>query len=703
MSSGKRLVSVSTSAFKVPNTTDHEEEEEFYTNPLTNQAFSGRYWQLLDHRKELPVYSFKKKILDTVRDHPVTVLVGETGSGKTTQVPQFLLLSDILQDEQGICCTQPRRVAAVSIAERVAEEMDTQVGQYVGYTIRFEDNTSEKTKLKYLTDGMLLREIMHDPLLSRYKIVVIDEAHERTVSTDVLLGVLKELLKKRSDLKIVVMSATLNAEKFISYFSGAPYLEVPGRMFDVRINYLEKPVRDYLESAISTVIEIHQTEEPGDILLFLTGEEEIEEAVSRISFECNKNPGIGGYAKVLPLYAALPSSQQKRIFEPAPKKGRKIVVSTNIAETSITIDGVVYAVDPGFCKQKYYNPRTRIESLPVIPISKASAKQRSGRAGRTRPGKCFRLYTEKAYHEKLLEQSHPEMLRSNITAVTLQMLRLGISDLVHFDWPDPPAPESLMRALELLLYLEAIDDNCKLTSIGDKLAAMPLDPQLSKMIILACDPKYDLFCGEAAITIAALLSVPPILVRPSDKKKDADQAHEQFLHEDGDHLTLLNIYHAYLKNLDSPDWAVRNFVSIRSLRNADKIRAQLENLCQRLDLSLESHQPDSPEYHFNVRKALAGGFFSQVAHMYKKGHYLTIKDNQEVTIHPSSCLSGDTKWVVFHEFMRTSKQFIRTASSIDPRWLLELAPLYYDLEEMPESPAKNDLLMVSKILEKQRR
>src|ERR1700761_1990766 len=399
----------------------------------------------------------------------IMVFVGETGSGKPTQIPQFVLFDDMPQQHgKLVACTQPRRVAAMSVAQRVADEMDVNLGQEVGYSIRFEDVTGPKTVLKYMTDGMLLREAMHDHNLTRYSCIILDEAHERTLATDVLMGLLKEVVLRRPDLKLIIMSATLDAQKFQRYFNDAPLLAVPGRTHPVEIFYTPEPERDYVEAALRTVLQIHATEPEGDILLFLTGEEEIEDAVRKISLETDEmiREADAGPMKVYPLYGTLPPAQQQKIFEPAPpprkpggRPGRKCVVSTNIAETSLTIDGIVYVVDPGFSKQKVYNPRIRVESLLVSPISKASAQQRAGRAGRTRPGKCFRLYTEGAFKKELIEQTYPEILRSNLSSTVLELKKLGIDDLVHFDFMDPPAPETMMRALEELNYLACLNDD----------------------------------------------------------------------------------------------------------------------------------------------------------------------------------------------------------------------------------------------------
>jgi len=585
-------------------------------------------------------------------------------------------------------CTQPRRVAAMSVARRVADEMDVNIGEEVGYSIRFEEATGPKTFMKYSTDGMLLREAMTDPLLSRYSVIVIDEAHERTLATDVLFGLLKEVLLKREDLKVVVMSATLEAEKFQGYFLEAPLMRVPGRLHPVEIFYTQDPERDYLEAAIRTAVQIHACEPPGDILIFLTGEEEIEDACMKIRREIGNAGDKVGDVKVVPLYASLPPQQQQRIFDEAPPPrngiaGRKIVVSTNIAETSLTIDGIVYVMDPGFSKQKVYNPRIRVESLLVSPISRASAHQRAGRAGRTRPGKCFRLYTEASFKKDLQEQTYPEILRSNLGSVVLQLKKLGIDDLVHFDFMDPPAPETLMRALELLNYLGALDDDGNLTQVGTVMSEFPLDPQLAKMVCVS--PQFK--CANEILTITAMLSVPNPFIRPRDQQKEADDAKAQFSHVEGDHLTLLNAYHAFKQNGEDSQWAWNNYLNFRAMKSADNVRSQLMRIANRYNMNLQSTEFTSRDYYLNIRKAILSGYFMQVAHLERKGSYLTVKDNQEVSLHPSTCLDNKPQWVVYNEFVLTTKNYIRTCTTVEGAWLIEIAPHYFDLSNFPACEA----------------
>jgi pre-mRNA-splicing factor ATP-dependent RNA helicase DHX15/PRP43 len=700
-------------------------------NKYTDRPYSPQYYAILEKRRGLPVWQQQDEFIQLLTLHQTLVLVGETGSGKTTQVPQFVVDAGYVNNGKMCVCTQPRRVAAMSVARRVANEMDVTVGEEVGYSIRFEEATSSKTILKYSTDGMLLREAMNDPILERYGVVVIDEAHERTLATDVLFGLLKEILMKRTDLKVVVMSATLEAEKFQGYFMKAPLMRVPGRLYPVEIFYTQDPERDYLEATIRTAVQIHTCEPPGDILIFLTGEEEIEDACLKVKREVENMGEKVGDVKVIPLYASLPPQQQQRIFEEAPPArfslaGRKIIISTNIAETSLTIDGIVYVIDPGFAKQKVYNPRIRVESLLVSPISRASAQQRAGRAGRTQPGKCFRLYTENSFKRDLQEQTYPEILRSNLGSVVLQLKKLGIDDLVHFDFmarlffcyllgrnsyivifnlisiyfythffacgympceKDPPAPETLMRALELLNYLDALDDDGNLTQVGSVMSEFPLDPQLAKMMCVSPQLK----CSNEIITITSMLSVPNPFIRPRDQQSEADEAKSRFSHMDGDHLTLLNAYHAYKQNGEDQKWCFNNYVNFRAMKSADNVRSQLVRICARYSISLISTGFTDKLYYLNIRKSILSGYFMQVAHLERHGSYLTVKDNQVVSLHPSTCLDHKPEWVVYNEFVLTTKNFIRICTSINGDWLNHIAPHYYDLTNFPQCEARRAL------------
>merc|ERR1719272_1127041 len=669
-------------------------------NPLTEEPYSTRYYQILEKRRLLPAWEARKDFLKLIKRNQTVVLVGETGSGKTTQLPQFLLEAGYhVQNgvNKGIACTQPRRVAAMSVAQRVADELDVTLGTYVGYSIRFEDKTSAETLLKFMTDGMLLREAMTDPMLSKYSVIILDEAHERTLATDVLFGLLKEVLKRRPDLKCVIMSATMDAGKMQSYFENAPLLNIPGRTHPVEVFYTAEPERDYLEAAIRTVVQIHNSEGEGDILLFLTGEEEIESACRSLRKESQMHPD-SGQLEAVPLYSSLPPAAQQKIFEKAPGPrfpggplGRKVVIATNIAETSITIDGIVYVVDPGFAKQKVYNPRIRVESLLVSPVSKASASQRAGRAGRTRPGKCFRLYTEKAFKQELTEQTYPEILRSNLGVVVLTLKKLGIEDLVHFDFLDPPAPETLMRALEMLNFLGCLSDEGDLTDVGDQAAEFPLDPQLAMMLIHS--PKHK--CSNEVLSIAAMLSVPMIFVRPKENAREADDCKAKFAHLDGDHLTLLNVFHAYKQytseGQEPGSFCYDNYVNARSMKSAENVREQLKRTMERLELQMISSDFHDKEYYPNIRRCLVAGFFMQVAHLEKSGHYLTVRDNQVVALHPSTCITHKPEWVLYNEFVLTSKNFVRTVTQVRGEWLVDLAPQYYDTTTFPKSEARSQL------------
>uniref|UniRef100_A0A8C0L0Y2 RNA helicase n=1 Tax=Canis lupus dingo TaxID=286419 RepID=A0A8C0L0Y2_CANLU len=603
-------------------------------------------------RRSLPVFPFREELLAAIADHQVLIIEGETGSGKTTQIPQYLFEEGYTKKGMKIACTQPRRVAAMSVAARVAREMGVKLGNEVGYSIRFEDCTSERTVLRYMTDGMLLREFLSEPDLASYSVVMVDEAHERTLHTDILFGLIKDVARFRPELKVLVASATLDTARFSTFFDDAPVFRIPGRRFPVDIFYTKAPEADYLEACVVSVLQIHVTQPPGDILVFLTGQEEIEAACEMLQDRCRRLGSKIRELLVLPIYANLPSDMQARIFQPTPPGARKVVVATNIAETSLTIEGIIYVLDPGFCKQKSYNPRTGMESLTVTPCSKASANQRAGRAGRVAAGKCFRLYTAWAYQHELEETTVPEIQRTSLGNVVLLLKSLGIHDLMHFDFLDPPPYETLLLALEQLYALGALNHLGELTTSGRKMAELPVDPMLSKMILAS--EKYS--CSEEILTVAAMLSVNnSIFYRPKDKVVHADNARVNFFLPGGDHLVLLNVYTQWAESGYSSQWCYENFVQFRSMRRARDVREQLEGLLERVEVGLSSCQGD----YIRVRKAITAGYFYHTARLTRSG-YRTVKQQQTVFIHPNSSLFEEQpRWLLYHELVLTTKEFMR--------------------------------------------
>ncbi|XP_037562413.1 LOW QUALITY PROTEIN: ATP-dependent RNA helicase DHX8-like [Dermacentor silvarum] len=635
------------------------------------KASYGKKTQLtiLEQRQSLPIYKLKDELVKAVMDNQILIVIGETGSGKTTQITQYLAEAGFTTRGK-IGCTQPRRVAAMSVAKRVAEEFGCRLGQEVGYTIRFEDCTSPETQIKYMTDGMLLRECLIDLDLLSYSIIMLDEAHERTIHTDVLFGLLKNAVKKRPQLKLIVTSATLDAVKFSQYFFEAPIFTIPGRTFPVEILYTKEPETDYLDASLITVMQIHLTEPPGDILLFLTGQEEIDTACE-ILYERMKSLGPDvPELIILPVYSALPSEMQTRIFEPATPGSRKVVIATNIAETSLTIDGIYYVVDPGFVKQNVYNPKTGMDSLVVTPISQAQAKQRAGRAGRTGPGKTYRLYTERAYRDEMLTTPVPEIQRTNLASTVLQLKAMGINDLLSFDFMDAPPTETLIMALEQLHSLSALDNEGLLTRLGRRMAEFPLSPNLAKMLIMS----VHLGCSEEILTVVSMLSVQNVFYRPKDKQALADQKKAKFNQAEGDHLTLLAVYNSWKNNKFSNAWCYENFVQIRTLKRAQDVRKQLLGIMDRHKLDVVSCGKNTAR----VQKAVCSGFFRNAAKKDPQEGYRTLVDGQVVYIHPSSALfNRQPEWVVYYELVLTTKEYMREVTTIDPKWLVEFASSFF--------------------------
>ncbi|WJX22398.1 ATPdependent RNA helicase [Trifolium repens] len=665
------------------------------SNSLSSSSGYG-YASIEKQRQRLPVYKYRNAILYLVENHATTIIVGETGSGKTTQIPQYLIEAGWAAGGRLIACTQPRRLAVQAVSSRVAQEMGVKLGDQVGYTIRFEDVTNQdETVLKFVTDGVLLREMMNDPLLTKYSVIMVDEAHERSISTDILLGLLKKIQRRRPELRLIIASATIEAKSMADFFRPRKkrrepeneenglkvepaILSVEGRGFNVQINFSEEPVQDYVQAAVSTVLLIHERESTGDVLVFLTGQDDIDAAVHLFNEEIQTNRKHSSGLVVLPLYSGLPRADQELVFAPTARGKRKVVISTNIAETSLTLEGIVYVVDSGFSKQRFYNPISDIENLVVAPISRASAKQRAGRAGRVRPGKCYRLYTEEYFLNHMSNEGIPEIQRSNLVSSVIQLKALGIDNILGFDWPASPSPEAMIRALEVLYSLGFLDDDAKLTSpTGFQVAEIPLDPMISKMIIASSQ----LGCSEEIITIAAALSVQSIWISGRGIQKESDEAKLRFAAAEGDHVTFLNVYKGFHQSRKSSQWCHKNFVNYHAMKKVVEVREQLRRVAQRIGLVLKSCESDMQV----VKKAVTAGFFANACRLEPYSHdgmYKTLRGSEEVYIHPSSVLFRvNPKWVIFNSLVSTDRKYMRNVMTIDPSWLLEAAPHFYQLQK----------------------
>lgn len=529
--------------------------------------------------------------------------------------------------------------------------MRCNVGDDVGYSIRFEDKTSAKTRIKFLTDGLLLREALVDPLLSRYSVVMVDEAHERSLSTDILLGILKKVKKKRPELRIIVSSATLQAENFASFFAdeGDPskqcrIISIEGRSFPVDVLYSESPAEDYVEKAVEVAFAVHTHETDGDILVFLSGREEIETAIQKLTDRAAELHPKAQALLPVPLYAGLTTDEQMYVFEPGPENTRKVVVSTNIAEASVTIDGIAFVIDAGYAKLRAYNPQTGIDTLTAVPISKASATQRAGRAGRTRPGKCYRLYTEVDFG-RLPDSTVPEIQRSNLAPVILQLKALGIDNIVRFNFITPPPSQLVTRALELLYSLGAVDDYAKLTKpLGTRMAELSVEPMMAKVLLSA--PSFG--CLTEVLSIAAMTSLQGSVWFDHDGEKKAMQAtRRKFAVEEGDHLTLLNVYQAFVtKGRKDSKWCRDHHLNHKSMLRAVSIRTQLKRSLERFGLSVAeslgsngaSSDANAIEKAKKIRRCLTAGYFAHAARMQPDGTFKSVSGGLTMHAHPTSLM-----------------------------------------------------------------
>nr|CAJ2482476.1 unnamed protein product [Leishmania braziliensis] len=684
---------------------------------------------------ELPVTEARDSIVRMIRKNQAVIIVGETGSGKTTQIPQYVW-DDILSKRPGagiVGCTQPRRVAAVTIARHVARQRGGNVRGEVAYAVRFDDTCTDATRIKFLTDGILLREIQADPTLSKYGCIILDEAHERTLHGDVLFGLLKAIVRQREDsLKIVVMSATLNADHFSKFWWNAPIGVVHGRMFPVTVMHTVEPQADYVEAAISTILLIHQTEPPGDVLCFLTGQEEVEDAkrilLERMKLLPNDVPDFS----LLTLYAAMPYEQQLLVFEPDLNGQRKVILATNIAETSITVEGIRYVVDSGVVKAKYYNSKSGMEALTEVDISRAQATQRTGRAGRVAAGKCYRLYTAHAF-ENLSENTIPEIRRSSLLSVVLQMKSLHIHNILAFEFMDMPRPQAVAKAEETLMLLQALDKTGHITALGARLTDFPIEPMPAMALLTA----KALGVAYEAVVVIAMASADNLFLTSREFKEAADRCRAAFAKSTGDHATLLSIYQAYCRSPrdQRKTWCESNSMSYRQMLKVEDIITQLQGILEEKNDSelLAKLLPASLRYsrvhnaansdslshkrphskrdgegddlleHYEalrhgssessqggavrqgklldaelLRRALCFGYFLNAAfYNAKLGMYQTIVGQLPVHIHPSSVLFAHRKkpaLVIFNSVVRTTKRYMKDVSVIQEEWLQDAAP-----------------------------
>uniref|UniRef100_A0A0B7ADJ4 RNA helicase n=1 Tax=Arion vulgaris TaxID=1028688 RepID=A0A0B7ADJ4_9EUPU len=631
-----------------------------------------------EQRQFLPIFAVRNQLLTIIRDNSVIIIVGETGSGKTTQLTQYLHEDGYTRFGM-IGCTQPRRVAAMSVAKRVAEEMNVKLGEEIGYAIRFEDCTSEKTLIKYMTDGILLRESLRESDLDNYSAIIMDEAHERSLSTDVLFGLLRNVVARRHDLKLIVTSATMDASKFATFFGNVPVFIIPGRTFPVDIMYAKNSQEDYVDSAVKQTLQVHLGGMIGDILIFMPGQEDIEvtcELISERLGELDDAPPLA----ILPIYSQLPSDLQAKIFQKAPDGIRKCVVATNIAETSLTVDGIMFVIDSGYCKLKVYNPKIGMDALQIFPISQANANQRSGRAGRTGPGQAYRLYTQRQFKDELLVTTVPEIQRTNLANVVLLLKSLGVQDLLQFHFMDPPPEDNILNSMYQLWVLGALDNTGALTSLGRNMVEFPLDPALSKMMIVS----VDMGCSADCLTIVSMLSVPAIFYRPKGREEDSDAAREKFMVPESDHLTYLNVYQQWKRNGYSSTWCNEHFIHVKAMRKVREVQQQLREILEQQKMELISC---GTEWDI-IRKCICSAYFHQAARLKGLGEYVNTRTGMPCHLHPTSALFGmgyTPDYIVYHELVMTSKEYMQCVTAVDGHWLAELGPMFYSIKDASKS------------------
>ncbi|KAF8158511.1 P-loop containing nucleoside triphosphate hydrolase protein [Crassisporium funariophilum] len=649
---------------------------------------SAKAKAIQDQRTQLPIAKGRDALVEEIRKNDVTVLLGETGSGKTTQVPQYILESGLARNGM-IAVTQPRKVAATSLAHRVATEQNGSVGDLVGYAVRFDEKSSHKTRIKYLTDGMIVRELMSDPLLNKYSVIIVDEAHERTLRTDLLIANLKTIQKERNGqtnpkgkgnadtlnpLKIVIMSATLDAEKFSKFYHNAKILYVKGRQHPVKIYHSAESQLDYGDAAMRTFFQIHTDQPPGDVLIFLPGQEDIESLETSIKLYANQLPGDKPAVLVCPMFAAQEHSQNNRVFLPTPPNTRKCILATNIAETSITIPGIKYVIDTGKCKEKQYLARISgggFDTLLTKDITKSSAMQRTGRAGREGSGACFRLYTEAAFNGMAMS-GEPEILRCSLTSSILNLKCLG-QNLEELDLMDKPDQDSIVSALKTLWLLGAIDNEQQLTAEGRQMALFPLEPQHACAVVAS--KEYG--CTSEVLDIVSIVSASSKLFQDISGQREAvTEARRKFRHPSGDHITILNAVRAYREIAASEnkharrEWCRKHFLNERTLLEARDIREQLVVTCSRVGIDPTTSAKESED---PVIRSMGHGLAGNSAFIQPDGSYKQTMGQSIVKIHPGSTLCDKkVPAIIYDDLMYTNQVYARGVSSIPKSFFLKL-------------------------------
>lgn len=639
----------------------------------------------------LPIEGYSKELIYTIENSNITVVIGETGCGKTTKIPEFLYKSSFYDKEKNtysnykIAHILPRKVATITVAQRVAKNMNLTLGKEVGYSVRFDYNYSKDTQIKFLTEGMFIRELLIDPLFQNYNCIIIDDCHERTINSELIFGFLKKIFVKRKDLKIIISSATLDYQCYLDFFNKSDgfisnIFLITGRNYPVEISYLEKPINNYIEASVITAMNIHKYNDrnSGDILVFLTGQEDINlflEIAGRYNLERK------GDLLILPLCAGLPITRQLEVFSPTPHNKRKIVISTNIAEASVTIDNIAYVIDSCLVKMKFYNSQTDTDGLFVIPASKFSLDQRAGRAGRTRPGHCYRLITDEMY-TSLYKMTNPELLRSNLREYVLRLKSMGVRDLYKFKTITEPERCTISRALESLFFLGVIDKSCELTDLGKKVCDVPIDIRLAVALFKSAELKFN--CTEDVLIIAVMLSIQNLFYQPKDPV-NLFKAKQKLGVIQGDHLTLLNIYKNYKSCKTGKSKFCKDiYLNENLIKSVEELIHNLKPYLKKHDIHIKSSLDQDGE---DILKSLLKGFFLNVAQKQIDGSYRSLKGNLILHIHPTSVLYNVTpEFIMFHEVVSTAKNYIKEVSLIDKKWILEVAEHFY------EDKTKKDLI-----------